>query len=328
MVVISLFNLWIGISLIISQIVMFILLLKFKTKNRLEGVWWGLLFSTINWGFKRMRRIIQGTKNWRPIVSVFCMSDKVDESESTLDMGRRLSSYQGLTMVNVLKPHKSAEPEYFIPEGSQIIESPDDDFDSAILSILQAAVPGGFQTNTALLPLDQRINNINVIELIINMHKNVLLYKHGILRDPASRRIDIWWKGEENGNLMALLSYIINRSDRREGKPVKSIRLIRKLFKEEEREKAENDLQRLLYNARLTGEVLVLDEDDKPIHKNIEEESSDAILIMMGMPGEKSGKVVRLFSLNTLFFTKELEKFRNLPPTLFVKAYRTMELFE
>jgi hypothetical protein len=49
---------------------------------------------------------------------------------------------------------------------------------------------------------------------------------------------------------------------------------------------------------------------------------------MMGMPGEKSGKVVRLFSLNTLFFTKELEKFRNLPPTLFVKAYRTMELFE
>lgn len=328
MVVISLFNLWIGLSLIASQIIIFLFLLKFKARNRLEGVWWGLLFSTLNWGFKRMRRIIQGTKNWRPIVSVFCMADKEDESESTLDMGRRISSYQGLTMVNVLKPRNSAGPEYFIPEGSQIIESPDDNFDSAILSILQASVPGGFQTNTALLPLDTRINNINVIELIINMQKNVLLYKHGIIRDPDSRRIDIWWKGEENGNLMALLSYIMNRSDRREKKSEKHVRLIRKLFKGEERAKAEHDLNRLLYNARLGGEVLIIDEDDKPIDKTIEEHSADAILIMMGMPGEKGGKVVRLFSLNKLFFAKELEKFRNLPPLLFVKAYRTMDLFE
>lgn len=328
MVVISLFDIWIGMSLIASQIIMFLLLLKFKTKNRLEGVWWGLLFSTLNWGFKRMRRIIQGSKNWRPIVSVFCMADKEDESESTLDMGRRISSYQGLTMVHVLKPQKSIGPEYFIPEGSQIVESTDDDFDSAILSILQASVPGGFQTNTALLPLDPRINNINVIERIIYMQKNVLLYKHGILRDPDSKRIDIWWKGEENGNLMALLSYIINRSDRREKKPEKHVRLIRKLFKGEEREKAENDLHLLLYNARLGGEVLILDEDEKPIDKSIEEQSSDALLIMMGMPGKKGGKVVRLFSLNKLFFSRELEKFRNLPPLLFVKAYRTMDLFE
>ncbi|MBN1697669.1 MAG: amino acid permease [Spirochaetales bacterium] len=328
MVVISLFNFVIGFCVIASQIVIFVLLLKFKTRNRLEGVWWGLLFSGLNWGFKRMRMIIQGTKNWRPIVNVFCMADKEEESESTLEMGRRISALQGLTMVNILKPKKAPAPPYFIPEEAQIIEIPDDDFNNAILSILQSSVPGGFNTNTALLPLDPRINNIAVIEEIINMQKNVLLYKHGIIRDPETRRIDIWWKGEENGNLMALLSYIINRSDRREKKSEKSVRLIRKLFKGEEKEKAEEDLTRLLYNARLKGSIMVLEEDDKPIHKNIEEHSADALLIMMGMPGQRGSGLARLFALDRLFFSRELEKFKSLPPLLFVKAHSVMDLFE
>ncbi|MBN2737088.1 MAG: amino acid permease [Spirochaetales bacterium] len=328
-VVVSLFNLAVGAAVLGLQLVIFALLLIFKTKNRLEGVWWGLLFNLLNWGFKRMQRIIQGTKNWRPILSIFCMADQNDESQTTLDMGRRISNFQGLTMVNILKPKKFDGPiPFFIPENAQIIEGATNNFNQYILAALQAAAPGGFSSNTILLPSDARINNIDTIEQIINMDKNVLLYKHGKIQKSSEPRIDLWWKGEENGNLMALLSYIINRGDIKQGEKPKKIRLIRKLFTNENKESAEKELNQLLYNSRLKGDILILEKDSEPIHNSINEHSRDAFLIMMGLPGQRAQGLSRIFSLDKLFFTRQLELFKELPPVLYVKAHRVMELFE
>ena len=328
MVAISFFNVFVGIGVLVSQFLIFYLLLKYKSQNRLEGVWWGVLFSGLSWVYKRMKAIVQGTKNWRPIVGTFCFADKEEESLRTIKMGERIANYQGLIMYNILKSQKQKELPFIAPDGSQIIEIPGDNFDSGILSILQAAVPGGFTINTALFPLDPRINHIELIEKIINMEKNVLLYKHGLVSSPESNRIDVWWKGKENGNLMALLSYIINRTDVKEGNLPKRIRIIRKIKEEDEQQRATAEMQAILDRARLSGEVLIISEDDKAIHETINEYSHDAVLILMGMPGERKKGLVKLFSLDRLFFAMALEKFVNLPPLLFVKASRILDLIE
>jgi amino acid transporter len=328
MVVISLFNIWVGLGVLASQLLIFVLILHYKSEDKLEGVWWGVLFTILNWGFKRMRLIIQGTKNWRPIVGIFCLADRADVAENTFEIGKRITDFQGLTIINVLKPEKLEKPHFDMPEGTQLVEVKGDAFDGAITSIVQSAVPGGLQINTVLLPVDPRLNHIETIENIIEMDRNVLLYSHGEWGSEGSNRIDVWWKGEENGSLMALLSYIISSSEARIDGEQKSIRIIRKLFKDEDRENATNQLKELLRAARIKGEVLVLPEDNAPIQETIKEHSSDAYLILMGIPGQRAEGVARLFALDRYFFEREIQKFEDLPPLLFVKAHRVMQLTE
>ena len=231
-------------------------------------------------------------------------------------------------MVNVLMPEKQASPLFEVPEGAQLVTVEGDDFDRTISSILQSAVPGGFHINTALLPMDRRINHIKTIEFIIQKNRNVLLYSHGEVAETSDNRIDVWWKGEENGSFMALLAYIISTSDIKVKKSPDSIRIIRKLVKGENQVEAERQLRFLLDKARLEGNILVLPEDDKPIHETVQEHSADAYLILMGMPGERAEGIARLFSLDRFVFEKEIEKFESLPPLLFVKAHDVMTLFE
>ncbi len=327
MVVISLFNLWVGLGVVTSQLIIFSLILRYKSENKLEGVWWGVLFSLLGWGLRRMKRIIQGTKNWRPIVGIFCLADKPEVARRTFEMGRRISDFQGLTLINVLKPERLEKPLFDMPDESQLVEIAGDDFDRAIISISQSAVPGGFQINTILLPLDPRLNHIETIEYLIRKNRNVLLYAHGEL-NSKSNRIDVWWKGEENGSLMALLSFIISTSDERLGSAPKTIRIIRKLLKDENRKTAERQLTTLFNQARLKGDIFILPDDDRPIHESIQAHSSDAYLILMGMPGERAAGLARLFSLDRIFFENAIQKFEKLPPLLFVKAHKVMQLTE
>ena len=331
MVVISLFNPLVGIIVIGSQLTIFLLLLKYKSNNRLEGVWWGLTFSLINWAFKRMRMIIQGTKNWRPIVGIFTFADTEGPSRQALKMGKRISDYKGLTMINVLKPAKVDEPAFDVPVEAEVVRSKGDDFDQSILSIIQGAVPGGLHINTVFLPLDNRVHLVSLIEEIIGLGRNVLLYKPGTQEESKrneSERIDVWWKGEENGNLMALLSYIIVQSDIGQGLPKRDIRLIRKLFSGEDADAARTEMEALLIGARLSGEVLILPGDDEPIHDTIRSTSSDASLILVGMPGRRAPGIAKLFALDEVFFNKEIEKFEDFPPILFTKAAIVMDLID
>ena len=104
--------------------------------------------------------------------------------------------------------------------------------------------------------------------------------------------------------------------------------MIRKLFAEEDAQEAKAEMDTLMTSARLNGEVLILSEDDKTIHETIRNVSGDATLILIGMPGKRAGGIARLFSLDKLFFSKELDKFKHYPPILFVKTASVMDLLE
>ncbi len=96
----------------------------------------------------------------------------------------------------------------------------------------------------------------------------------------------------------------------------------------EDREEATRQLKFIMEKARLKGDIMNLPDDQVPINETVEEHSSDAYLILMGLPGERAGGIARLFALDRLFFEKEVQKFEHLPPLLFVKAHDVMALFD
>lgn len=328
MLAIMLFNPIAGIIIFSLQLIIFILLLFYKTNNQLEGVWWGLLFSYINWGLRRIRHIMQDTKNWRPIVGVFCFHDKGPESLQVLEMGARISKFKGLTMVNVLQPHGEGKVDFTVPKDASIIKCRKRDYQDVVLSVMQSNMPGGLMINTALFPLEERLAIMDVVSLSVEYKKNVLLYKHGQIAENAKNRIDIWWKGQKNGNLMALLAYIIKESDIQQGVKQQKIRILRKLFEGQDHDTAYEEMNQLLTGARLLGEIEIVPSDKSEFMETLKEYSSDSSLILMGMPGKPAKGLSKLFDLDEKALKKELGKYKDLPPLLFVKAQDVVNLFE
>ncbi len=52
---------------------------------------------------------------------------------------------------------------------------------------------------------------IKIIKRVLSLEKNLLLLKNGA-KLVKQEQVDIWWRGERNGNLMVMLAYIIRES--------------------------------------------------------------------------------------------------------------------
>lgn len=164
--------------------------------------------------------------------------------------------------------------------------------------------------------------------------KRLLLKKRKVLlrqvkQESVVGRLDIWWRGQKNGNLMVLLAYIINKSRRQRGEKPYQIRVLRSLARGQLVEEERLELIYLLQTARLEGEVEIVPYENKPFIETLQHYSGDCSLIMMGLPGnyvENQGR--RLFNFNEYFFGKELEGYNHLPAVLFVKSASEINLLE
>jgi len=393
---ICLFSWKIGIAIIVSQFIIFQLILKFKSENKLEGVWWGVLFSLVSKGLVALKKVVQGTKNWRPIITtILFQGDRIpktidsvhftddilpniksQEDEKlllqsyrkdgtnyvlSLDLDNikdikikhfeiwqalvrtgyiapvrityladRIASYQGLVNQNII--HSNIKENNFIPINSTNISTSIiniNDPTQAVLSIIQASNPGGIDSNSILLDYSKKINTVQIVDKILSQNKNVFILKNGS-KLKKHENIDIWWRGEKNGNLMVLLAYIINNSvDVRLRKSYK-IRIIRKLAENENADVARDEMSDLMKKARLTGDVLTLLYSSEPFHETLIHVSKNADLIMMGLPGDVSVMegIGKFFKLDEMFFDKEINKYDDLPALLFVKSASLMNLIE
>ena len=325
---ICLFNWKIGLLIFLSQYWMFRLILKYKAGGRLEGVWWGFLFRMITRALEGLQGIVQGSRNWRPVISSFAYREEYEIWKKIAYLSERLASYQGLIGLNLLTPAKIFdEPadcrSLSVPAVEIITSSPS----QAVLSLMQGCQHSGIAPNTVLMQYHSKLENVKILNSALQLNKNILFLKNGE-RFRTGGTLDIWWRGEQNGNLMVLLAYIMNQaSDIRERY---DIRIIRKPGAEEDRLSAEEELTSLLKNARLSGEVLILDDMERPFRESLERVSSSASLIMMGLPGnfaDQNGSR-SLFKLNEYFFDKEISGYGSLPAILFIRCSRPMKLME
>jgi amino acid transporter len=328
MIAIALFDLLAGVLIFVTQYIIFRLILKYKSENKLEGVWWGVLFMFITRGLISLKKIVQGTKNWRPILSAFSFGGAEDNPEKIAEIASKIAFYKGIVHMNVLC--KSKDPcgfsriqNYKIPLSIVRTEN----YTESFLSILQASNFSGLDPNTILFEYKKKTNTVKIINTILEMNRNVLLLKNGNKLNKTEL-IDIWWRGERNGNLMVLLAYIIKTSP---GDHLKNfrIRIIRKLDQGEDKKQAHLEMKELLQKTRLSGDVFIIPYDTEPFRKTLLDISADADLIMMGLFGNYTEKGVnRTFSLNEYFFDKEISTYNELPSVLFVKSAYILNLIE
>lgn len=327
--VIMLFSITIGILILISQIIIFWFILKYKTKGRIEGVWWGVLFSFISKGLKALNTVMQGTKNWRPILSAFTYSGEENCSNKISILAEFIASYKGLVNINIL--HSTKNSECPVPQINKKIPSAIisvNNATDAIMNIIQIKNIGGISANTFLLEYSEKIDLIKILNKILLLKKNVLLLVNGNKLNEISQ-IDIWWRGERNGNFMVLLSYIIKTSLPNEQRNNLKIRIIRKLNISDTMVETYNEMNSLLEKSRLNGEITILPNTDDHFIDTLYKTSKDSDLILLGLPGNYINKEEnKLFNLDKFFFKKEINKYNNLPAIIFVKSAYTMNLVE
>ena len=329
-VAICLFNWLVGAVIFVSQFLMFRLILKYRTGGRLEGVWWGFVFSQITGGLNRLKNIVQGTRNWRPMLTAFAFPENENDCRAVIELSEQIAAFQGLVSCDMLvSPQEEGYEQRFDDMESTVPLSfvKTANMTESVITLLQGGNVTGIRNNTVLLAYNSRINSVKVIKAVLDNKQNLLLYKPGV--PTAGRmRLDIWWRGERNGNLMVLLAFIINRYLRERKLAPYSIRIIRMLEKDQAEGVAREEIRNLLKLSRLEGDILILPWNERGFHEILRETSSGASLIMMGLPGNYENRSTGVFKLNQLFFDREIKSYKDLPPVLFIKSYMVMNLIE
>ena len=325
-VIISLFDWRVGIFVFVSQYIIFRLILKYKSEGKLEGVWWGFFFTIVSKVLSKLKTIALDSRNWRPIVSAYAYSSGA--WKETGHMAEEIATFQGWAHLNVIstssKDDEAELDSLTIPSAMVRVSDPT----KTILTLLQTSNPVGINPNTILLEYNPKADNVSILNKILSMGKDIILFKGGENLN-SEERLDIWWRGERNGNLMVLLAFIMNRSLTDQGGEGYKVRIIRKLQEGEEVDSTREEISSLLNRARLSGEILIIPSDSDPFIDTLEKVSKDASLIMAGLPGNYiENKKKTLFKLNEFFFTKEIKKYDNLPPTLFVRSAKHIKLTE
>lgn len=328
---ICLFSWKVGIVIFITQYVMFRLILKYKTNGRLEGVWWGFIFSRITKGLDRLKNIVQGTRNWRPILTAYAFADNPRDCKAIIDLSEQIASYQGLVSCNIFAGSDAdANREQLLDFAASTVPVSfvkTSNITDSIVTLLQGGNVTGIVNNTVLLAYSNRVNNVKIIKSVLEHKQNLLLYKPG--REIEGRmQLDIWWRGERNGNLMVLMAFIINRYLHDHKLAQYNIRVIRMLEKDQLEADSRAEIERLLKLSRIEGEIIILPRSDKSFKETLYETSGSASLIMLGLPGNYENRLTGVFNINQLFFDREIQTYKDLPPVLFIKSYMAMNLIE
>jgi amino acid transporter len=93
-----------------------------------------------------------------------------------------------------------------------------------------------------------------------------------------SRRIDVWWRGLQNGSLMLILAYLLTLN----GEWTHArIRILRLVGKEAAREAASQALRELCVAARISAQVEVV-VSEEPFAEVLKAYSSDAAVVLLG----------------------------------------------
>ena len=156
-----------------------------------------------------------------------------------------------------------------------------------IAALVQCHGVSAFRCNAALFGWsddpERASDLLHSLQSAQRLGRSVLLYRDTDVDRPAwdvpRGTIDVWWRGKENGPLMAMLAHLLTQN---EAWSQNELRILRVLHSEDGRAEAEAHLIRLAAEATDQGDGSSLrgrERDRGMIH----EESKDAALVVLGM---------------------------------------------
>lgn len=241
-------------------------------------------------------------KNWRPILAAVSRDPMSDPR--LVQIGAWLESRRGL--YTVAQIHEAPEPqlearlryrqereaelrEHLAAQGiiafSEVVAV--EAYGEGLATFLQSYSVGGLRPNTILATIPPasdmaaRRRFVHTEAILRAFDFNLVLHKPGtMVLEKTQRVIDLWWRGDRNGSLMALLAYLISCD--RTWRTAK-IRIFRAVADPSAEATGRAHLRELLENARIDAEVHVFVATTHP-HEFIPQHSGQtADLVMLGL---------------------------------------------
>jgi hypothetical protein len=250
---------------------------------------------------ERLERLGYHPKNWRPQILV--LSGNPNTRPRLVELADDLECGRGLLIVaNVLAGDFEQMAKRRAGQESSIRKYLDDQdvtgfvevvvadtFENGFLSLVQSAGVGRLKPNAVLMGWceneDAYVSYARNIRRAQALGLDVLLYRHDEQPIEHPKRIDVWWRGRENGNLMVIFAYLLSLND---GWGEAEIRVLRIIGSESGAAEAREHLQLLLDHARVDGRAEIVVSGESPTEV-ISEVSRDSDLVFLGMGSPEEG---------------------------------------
>lgn len=256
----------------------------------------GFVYQALIRNLALLRTLTPHPKNWRPRILI--LSGNPQTRLDLVHLGVAMEGGTGIVTVariilgrfqnaREVREQAIAELEDFIA-GNRLLVYPEvliaSDLDEGLRSLLQVHAIGPIKPNLVLVgwpkersrfePFAQHLNDIRALGRSV-----IVVIDRGLPEQAAGRRIDIWWRGKQNGSLMLILAYLMVQSWEWRGA---RIRILRAVESENAREPAAKALLRLTQVARMedTDTQVVL--QPTGFGDALAAESRDAALIFLG----------------------------------------------
>ena len=272
----------------------------------------GFVFASLRKNLLRLAGMKEDSRNWRPTVLVF--SGNPSSREVLVSYGVWFEAKRGIVILaNVISGHISAQhrnqahkqlrgfcEERALQAVPLVMVS--EDIGQGVEAVIQTAGLGPLQPNLVLFGWTQGSGRLGMLGRFLRtaeaMEKGCLLIKAGesapmlppreavAAGKPQRRRVDVYWRGRRNGELMLLLAHLLTKNWEWGNT---TIRVLRVVPNEAGLAPALTALKGLIHAARVQAEALAL-VSDLPFPALLREHSGSADTVFLGamVPSEEA----------------------------------------
>jgi amino acid transporter len=276
-------------------IVLYLALRRKVLKVSFGDTRWGFIYSGLRANLLRLAKVPTHAKNWRPTLLVLTGNPEtrltmtyyaiwLGEDRGLVTLARVLvgdiKEIAHLRRPAIEQLKKFLTENAFNALSSVVITK---SLDEGLTALIQGHPISPLQPNVVLMGWSS--DRERSVSFVRHMHTArvlgmslILLKDSGLPRGSLNRRIDIWWRGRENGSLMVLLAHLLTLNW---GWARAEIRLIRLIQDEAGRQPAGNALRDLLEASRVDATVDVL-VSEAPFDEILYRHSRDSSVVFLG----------------------------------------------
>lgn len=267
----------------------------------------GFVYTSVRKNLLRLRDMPEDPKNWRPTILV--LSGNPASRETLVSYAIWLEAGRGIVlMANVLTgtvqqaPHRRRMAEKQLEDFCRAkgieafpVVAVGEDVRSSLSLLLQTVSLGPIRPNLAMFGWAsaaegfERQADLMRIATTSGMSL-VVVQDRGVPDSGKPQRIDVWWRGRQNGELLLLLAHLLTRNWEW---LQAEIRVLRMIDGEAGRIPAEEALQELINAARVDAVAKAVLSSDEGLAAVIRSHSSDADCVLLGFelpePGAEEG---------------------------------------
>ena len=256
---------------------------------------WGFVYSRLRSNLLSLTKLTINPKNWRP--SILVLTGDPDAHLTMSMYALWIGAERGLvTLVRVLtgdilelagrrQAAKDQLNEFILDNDFEALSTVvvSKNLDEGLSALIQGQSIGPLQPNVVFMGwASDKERSIPYVRHLISVHSlgmSVILLKDNGLPDTSGiKRIDIWWRGKENGSLMVIASHLMTLNYKWSNVKIRLLRLIQK---EEGREPATHALEELVNAARIDADVQVI-VSESSFKDILHRHSSDASVVFLG----------------------------------------------